>query len=68
MLNDVLDPSTRPGVRLARSVYERILDHIEAIDFDVLHDRVRVPAWQLGGAAMAAVPTPEWRWRRRSYS
>jgi 15-cis-phytoene synthase len=68
MLNDVLHPSTRPGVRLARSVYERVLDHIEAIDFDVLRDRVRVPAWQLGGAAMSAVPTLEWRGRRHSYS
>ena len=54
-LHDVLHPAVLPGVHLARSVYERVLDRVEALDFDVLGDGVRVPLWQLGGAALAAV-------------
>lgn len=57
ILDDVLDPAIRPGVRLARSVYERVLDRVEALDFDVLRHRVRVPAWQLGAIAFAALST-----------
>lgn len=53
-LEDVLDPAIRPGVRLARSVYERVLDRVEALDFDVLRHRVRVPPWELGAVAVAA--------------
>jgi phytoene synthase len=55
ILDDVLDPAIRPGVRLARSVYERVLDRVEALGFDVLRNRVRVPAWQLGAVAIAAL-------------
>jgi 15-cis-phytoene synthase len=62
-LNDVLDPAVRSGVRVARLVYGRILDRVEALGFDVLRRRVRVPPWQLGGVAIAALSTPE---RRRS--
>jgi phytoene synthase len=60
-LHDVLDPAVRPGVRMARLVYGRILDRVEALGFDVLGHRVRVPPWQLGGAAVAALSTPGWR-------
>jgi phytoene synthase len=55
VLDDVLDPAIRPGVRLARSVYERVLDRVEALGFDVLRHRVRVPSWQLGVIAVAAL-------------
>ena len=55
ILDDVLDPAIRPGVRLARSVYERVLDRVEALDFDVLRHRVRVPPWELGAVAIAAM-------------
>ena len=55
ILDDVLDPAIRPGVRLARSVYERVLDRVEALGFDVLRHRVRVPSWQLGVIAVAAL-------------
>lgn len=60
-LEDVVHPATRSGVRLARSVYERVLDRVEALDFDVLGHSVRVPAWQLGAAAVAALSTPRRR-------
>ena len=57
ILDDALDPAFRPGVRLARSVYERVLDRVEALGFDVLRHRVRVPPWQLGAVAVAALST-----------
>jgi 15-cis-phytoene synthase len=56
-LDDALDPAIRPGVRLARSVYERVLDRVEALGFDVLQNRIRVPPWQLGAVAIAAMST-----------
>ena len=65
VLDDALDPATRPGVRLACAVYERVLDRVEALGFDVLSRRVRVPPWQLGTAAISAVSTPTWRGRAR---
>jgi phytoene synthase len=54
-LHETMHPSVRRGVVLARSVYERILDRVEALEFDVLAHRVRVPPWQLGPAAFAAL-------------
>jgi phytoene synthase len=59
-LHEVLDPAVRPGVRMARLVYGRILDRVEALGFDVLGHRIRVPPWQLGGAAAAAVSHSGW--------
>ena len=64
ILHEVLDPALRPGVRLARSVYERVLDRVETLGFDVLGDPVRLSPWQLGGAALAAVSAPHGRDRR----
>ncbi len=55
ILHEVLHPAVRPGIVLARSFYERILDRVEALDFDVLGRSIRVPAWQLGSVAAAAV-------------
>jgi 15-cis-phytoene synthase len=63
ILDDVVHPPTRPGIRLARSVYEGVLDRVEALDFDVLRHRVRVPPWQLGAAALAALSTRDRRRR-----
>ena len=60
ILDAVLDPAVRPGVRIARSVYGRILDRVEALGFDVLGHRIRVPPWQLGGVVIAALSTPRW--------
>jgi 15-cis-phytoene synthase len=64
ILHEVLDPAVRTGVRLARSVYERVLDRVETLGFDVLGDPVRLSPWQLGGAALAAVSAPGGRDRR----
>ncbi len=55
ILHEVLPPAVRPAVLVARSVYERVLDRIEAVGFDVLAHRVRVPPWQLGGVALTAL-------------
>lgn len=54
-LDVALPASVRPGVHVARSVYERILDRIEALDFDILASPVRVPHWQLAGVAVSAL-------------
>jgi phytoene synthase len=47
--------SARPGVRFAVAVYRRVLDRVEAVEFDVLGRRAGVRAWQLPGAAAEAV-------------
>jgi 15-cis-phytoene synthase len=64
-LHEVIHPAVLPGVRVARLVYGRVLDRVEALGFDVLGNRIRVPAWQLGGAAMAALSAPRWLGRNR---
>ena len=55
ILREALHPSTRAGIQLARTVYERVLDRVEVLGFDVLSRPVRVHPWQLGGAALAAL-------------
>lgn len=40
----------RPGVRGARAVYERVLDRVEANDFDVLRRRAALRPWEAAGA------------------
>jgi 15-cis-phytoene synthase len=47
--------SVRPGVRVACAVYQRVLDRIEAVDFDVLQRRRVAPPWTVAGAAMRAL-------------
>lgn len=65
ILREILHPAVRPGVLLACSVYERVLDRVEALNFDVLVNRVRVPPWQLGGVALAALSAGGWSGSRR---
>ncbi|MBA2566927.1 MAG: phytoene/squalene synthase family protein [Thermoleophilaceae bacterium] len=48
-------PSIRPGMRLARSLYLRLLDRLEAVDFDVLARRPRVAPSQFGRATVDAL-------------
>ena len=48
-------PSVRPGVRMACGVYHRVLDRIEAVDYDVLGRRTTAPPWAVAGAAVRAL-------------
>ena len=45
----------RPGIRLACAIYLGVLDRVEAIGYDVLGRRPRLPAWQLPRVALAAL-------------
>jgi 15-cis-phytoene synthase len=47
--------SVRPAVRMACAVYSRVLDRIEAVDFDVLGRRTAVAPWQAAGVALRAL-------------
>ena len=47
--------SVRSGMRLAVAVYQRVLDRVERIDFEVLGRRDRRAAWQLPGAVIGAL-------------
>jgi phytoene synthase len=47
--------SVRPGIRLACAIYLGVLDRVEALDYDVLGRRPRLPAWQLPLVAAAAL-------------
>jgi phytoene synthase len=47
--------SVRPGIRLARSVYERVLDRVESLDGDVLSRRTGLGPWGVARAAVKAV-------------
>lgn len=49
-----LVPTMRPGIRLAVAIYQRVLDRVEALEFDVLAHRAALPAWEVGRAAAAA--------------
>ena len=48
-------PAVRVGMRLARAVYERVLDRVERLDFDVLGARAALPPWEAGHAALSAL-------------
>jgi phytoene synthase len=43
-----LSPRLRPGVRLARAAYERVLDRLERLDFDVLGRRTELTPIDVG--------------------
>ena len=43
------------GVRFAVGVYQRVLERVERIEFDVLGRRTGVRVWQLPGAALGAL-------------
>jgi phytoene synthase len=55
----LIDPDSRPALRVLVEIYRRLLDRIEARGFDVFTTRVQVPAWEkvailLGGLARMA--------------
>jgi 15-cis-phytoene synthase len=46
---DAVRPGVRTGMRLARALYGRVLDRIEAAGFDVLRRSARVRPWDYAG-------------------
>ncbi|HEX9992667.1 MAG TPA: phytoene/squalene synthase family protein [Acidimicrobiales bacterium] len=54
---DLLPPSSARAVRAARVLYGRILDRIEARDYDVFTGRARVPGWEKAAAVAGATIT-----------
>ena len=54
-LPDRCAPTVRVGMRLARAVYERVLDRVERLDFDVLGGRAALAPWEAGHAALSAL-------------
>ena len=53
----MLPPRSRRCIRGARALYSGILDRIEAVDYDVFSQRVRVPTWRkLAVAARVSRP------------
>ena len=47
--------SVRPGVKFATGLYWRMLERVEATDFDVLGARTGVRVWHIPGAALEAI-------------
>lgn len=45
----------RPGMRIARAVYEQVLDRVEVLDFDVLAHRTTPGPLRLGRAALVGL-------------
>jgi 15-cis-phytoene synthase len=52
---DGVAPGVRRGMRLARSVYLRVLDRTERLDFDVLGRRPSLPPWEVAQAVAGAL-------------
>ncbi len=56
---DLLPPNSARCIRSARVLYARILEQIEAQDYDVFTKRARVPAWQKALVVAQAMRTPK---------
>ncbi len=52
---DALAPAMRPGVRVARGVYGRVLDRVERNGFDVVGRRAGLAPWEGARAAAGAL-------------
>ncbi len=50
-----VQPRVRPGMRMARAVYIRVLDRVERLDYDVLGRRAGLPPWEVAGAAVGSL-------------
>jgi 15-cis-phytoene synthase len=46
------DPAARGGMKLARAIYERVLDRVERGGYDVLRRRTSLAPWEMAGAAL----------------
>jgi 15-cis-phytoene synthase len=51
---EAVPPRVRPGMRIARAIYLRVLDRVEAIGFEVLGRRTTLPPWDVGRALVGA--------------
>ena len=54
-LHEEMPAAVRGGMRLARAIYERVLDRVESRDFDVLRRGGALPPWQIAAAAGGAL-------------
>jgi len=59
-VDDETSPAVRTGMRVARAVYLRVLDRVEAMGFDVLGRRASLWPWQAAwtGTRALLLPTP----------
>ena len=55
---DALTPSMRPGIRVARGVYARVLDRVERNDYDVIGTRAALAPWEGVRAAAGSLLAP----------
>src|SRR4029079_1900052 len=55
---DALTPAMRPGIRVARGVYARVLDRVERNDYDVIGTRVALAPWEGVRAPAGSVFAP----------
>ena len=52
---EAVEPRVRPGMRMARAVYVRVLDRVERLDYDVLRRRASLPPWEAGRAVLGSL-------------
>jgi phytoene synthase len=50
-----VQPRVRPGMRMARAVYLRVLDRVERLDYDVLGASPGLRPWEVAGAALGSM-------------
>jgi len=55
---DALTPAMRPGIRVARGVYARVLDRVERNDYDVIGTRAALAPWEGVRAAAGSLFAP----------
>jgi phytoene synthase len=54
-VTEACDRAVRPGMRLARSVYVRVLDQVERAEFDVVRGRANLAPWEVARAAVGGL-------------
>ena len=50
-----VEPRVRPGMRMARAVYLRVLDRVERLDYDVLARRAALSPWEAGRTMLGSL-------------
>jgi len=51
-------PGVRPGMRMARAVYMRVLDRVERLDYDVLARRAALSPWEASRVMLGSLRAP----------